>query len=110
MLVTFESKASGDVIMFGDVAHRMMAIMGKEEDGQGIVTVEQLPEAIARLKAAVAVDKQEKRTQEDQFEVAPDGSDRGNPRPFVSLSQRAMPLIELLERSLQKRVPVLWGA
>ena len=105
MLVTFKSKAAGDVIMFGDVAHRMMAIMGKEEGGQGIVTVEQLPEAIARLQAAVAVARQEKRQQEDQFELAPDGSQR----PFVSLSQRATPLVDLLERSLKKEVPVVWG-
>ncbi len=109
MLVTFKSKASGDVIMFGDVAHRMMEIMGKEAGGQGIVTVEKLPEAIALLKAAAAADREAKRSlkEEDlpQLEAAADGSQR----PFVSLSQRAMPLIELLERSLKKQVPVVWG-
>ena len=29
MIVTFQSPASGDVIMFGDVAQRMMKLMGK---------------------------------------------------------------------------------
>ena len=53
MIVTFQSKASGDVIMFGDVAHRMMELMGKEVGDQGIVTVAQLPAALASLKAAI---------------------------------------------------------
>jgi hypothetical protein len=50
VIVTFQSPASGDVIMFGDVAQRMMKLMGKEPTDKGIVTVEQLPEAIARTQ------------------------------------------------------------
>ena len=42
MIVVFKSKASGDVIMFGDVADNMMRAIGKEPTPQGIVTVEQL--------------------------------------------------------------------
>ena len=49
MIVTFQSPASGDVIMFGDVAQRMMKLMGKDVTDKGIVTVEQLPDAINRL-------------------------------------------------------------
>lgn len=109
MIVTFQSKASGDVIMFGDVAHKMMEIMGKDAGDQGIVTVPQLPEALARLKAAIAADKTERQGQteegEPQFEAAADGSRR----PYVNLAQRATPLVELLEWSLKKGVPVVWG-
>ena len=39
MIVTFQSPASGDVIMFGDVAQRMMKLMGKEVTDKGIVTL-----------------------------------------------------------------------
>ena len=46
MIVTFQSQAAGDVIMFGDVARRMMEIMGKDPSDKGILTVEQLPDAI----------------------------------------------------------------
>ncbi len=109
MIVTFQSKASGDVIMFGDVAHKMMEIMGKEAGDQGIVTVEQLPEALARLNAAIAADREANKAaaEEDrpQFELAADGSRR----PYVSLGQRATPLVELLQWSLKKKVPVVWG-
>lgn len=113
MIVTFQSPASGDVIMFGDVAKRMMKLMGKEPTDQGIVTVEQLPDAIARLKAAIEEDKQQRagKSPEDLPQTEPDGSGgRGQgSRPFVTLTQRAVPLLELLEWSLKKQKPVVWG-
>jgi len=109
MIVTFQSPASGDVIMFGDVAHRMMELMGKDPDPKGIVTVEQLPDAITRLRAAIEADKQRLAAMQDderpQFEVG----EGGVKRPFVSLAQRAAPLMELLEWSLKKKKPVVWG-
>jgi len=113
VIVTFQSPASGDVIMFGDVAQRMMKLMGKAATDKGIVTVEQLPEAIARLKAAIDEDKQQRAGLQDEdlprTEPVP-GSGRGtSSRPFVTLTQRAVPLLELLEWSLKKKKPVVWG-
>jgi hypothetical protein len=108
MLIVFKSKAAGDVMMFGDVAHTLMEIMGKSPGPQGIVTVEQLPGAIAKLKAAVAQDKAEKPVvdhDERLFEKTPEGGKR----EYVSLARRAVPLIELLEYSLKEEVPVTWG-
>ena len=113
MIVTFRSPASGDVIMFGDVAQRMMKLMGKDVTDKGIVTVEQLPEAIARLKAAIEEDKQQRAGmhEEDLPETEPVGSGgkASGSRPFVTLTQRAVPLLELLEWSLKKKKPVVWG-
>jgi hypothetical protein len=113
LIVIFQSPASGDVIMFGDVAKRMMKLMGKEPTDKGIVTVEQLPDAIARIKAAIEEDKQQRagRSPEDLPQTEPDGSGgRGQgSRPFVTLTQRAVPLLELLEWSLKKKKPVVWG-
>ena len=113
MIVTFQSPASGDVIMFGDVAQRMMKIMGKDATDKGIVTVEQLPDAIARLKAAIDEDKQQRAglKEEDLPQTEPAGSGSGaqGSRTFVSLTQRAVPLLELLEWSLKKNKPVVWG-
>ena len=117
MIVIFQSPAAGDVIMFGDVAKRMMKLMGKEPTDKGIVTVEQLPDAIARIKAAIEEDKQQRagRNPEDLPQTEPDGSGSGSggrgqgSRPFVTLTQRAVPLLELLEWSLKKQKPVVWG-
>ena len=108
MLIVFKSKAAGDVMMFGDVAHSLMEIMGKDATGKGIITVEQLPGAIARLKASVAQDKAERPVvdhDERLFEKTPEGGKREH----VSLARRAVPLIELLEYSLKEKVPVTWG-
>jgi hypothetical protein len=113
VIVIFKSAAAGDVIMFGDVAQRMMKLMGKDATDKGIVTVEQLPDAIARIKAAIEEDKQQRagKSPEDLPQTEPDGSGgRGQgSRPFVTLTQRAVPLLELLEWSLKKQKPVVWG-
>ena len=109
MIVTFQSPASGDVIMFGDVAHRMMELMGKDPDPKGIVTVEQLPDAIARLRAAVEADKQQRADMRGEDRPQFETGEGGIKRPYVSLAQRAAPLMELLEWSLKKMKPVVWG-
>ena len=109
MIVTFKSPASGDVIMFGDVAHRMMEIMGKEAGDKGIVTVEQLPDAIARLRAAIAADKAQHAGKADEDLPQSEAADGGGKRDYVSLAQRAAPLLELREWSLKKEKPVVWG-
>jgi hypothetical protein len=109
MIVIFQSQAAGDVMMFGDVARRLMEAMGKEPGERGIVTVEQLPDAITRLKALIAADKvaHAGRQEEDlpQFEDA----ESGGKRPYVALGKRAVPLLELLEWALKKGKPVVWG-
>lgn len=113
MIVTFKSAAAGDVIMFGDVAQRMMELMGKEPSEKGIVTVEQLPAAIAHLRAAIAEDKARMAALDEAErpldEPARNGGNGENRRPFVSLYQRATPLLDLLEWALKKQKPVLWG-
>ena len=106
MIVTFQSQASGDVMMFGEVAHQMMEIIGKEVAEKGIVTVEQLPDAIVRLHAAMAANKSEHALNADQPE-----SEREDRKVAVpgSLTQRIVPLLELFERSLKNDKPVVWG-
>ncbi|MEW6515134.1 MAG: DUF1840 domain-containing protein [Pseudomonadota bacterium] len=108
MLVVFKSAASADLLYFGDVAKLMLELMGKEASDRGVVTVEQLPEAIARLAAAVAGDRPEHREHllaDETKEIDPEG----NERPHVSLTRRALPLLEMLKESLKEKEPVTWG-
>ena len=50
MLIVFKSPASGDVIMFEKNGKEMLGVLGKDpSDAKGIVTVEQLPGAIAAV-------------------------------------------------------------
>lgn len=108
MLVTFKSAAAADVIMFGDVAKKLIEIMGKDpSDGKGIVTVEQIPEAMARLRSAIEEDKARQATHNQEEEDAEQGK-TGMAAP-VGLAQRAWPLLDMLEYSQQEAVPVVWG-
>jgi len=102
-MITFQSDASGDVMMFDDVARRMMQLMGKDVTERGVITVEQMPECIARLQAAIAEDRARASTHAD------DEAEETGVAARVSLAQRAIPLVELLERSLEREKPVLWG-
>ena len=105
MLVIFKSPASGDVIMFEKNGKEMLGVLGKDPaDGKGIVTVEQLPGAIATLRQAIADDKARHAGQDDVQEAEPKSGG-----PGVSFFQRAVPLLDLMERSLKDKVPVTWG-
>jgi hypothetical protein len=103
MLVIFKSGACADVMMFGDVAKQMLEIVGKEFGARGVITVDQMPEAIARLRQAVAEDRRLR-------QAAPrEDPDDEESRERVGIGQRALPLIELLECSLREDKAVTWG-
>lgn len=105
MLIIFKSPASGDVIMFEKNGKEMLTVLGKDPaEPKGIITVEQLPSAIATLKEAIATDKarQAEKTDAEEAEAKPAGGG-------VSFFQRAVPLLEILERSLKDKQPVTWG-
>jgi hypothetical protein len=78
----------------------MLSVLGKDPaDAKGIVTVEQLPGAIAAVRAAIDADKArlaESAAAEDDGDAKPAGGG-------VSFFQRAVPLLELLERSSRTR-------
>ncbi len=104
MIIIFKSRAAADVIMLGEVAQRMFEVIGKPFEPQGVITVEELPEAIARLKQAMADDKaaraQPRPAEEERDETRP---------PAISLTQRIVPLLELFEAALKADKAVTWG-
>lgn len=107
-MTTFKSSAAADIMMFDDVATHMIVLMGKEATDKSVITVEQLPVAIAKLEATINSDHEQHRTHllaDDTQEV--DG--HGNERPFVSLTRRVLPLLEMLRTSLKESEPVIWG-
>jgi hypothetical protein len=108
-MIVFRSQAAADIMMFDDVAKRMMAVMGKEESARGIITIEQLPEAIARLKAAIAADKALHAGEQPEDQPDSEPTPSGGKRPYVGFARRAVPLVELLEYSLRDEKPVMWG-
>ena len=100
MIYKFKSQAAGDVIMLGPNGDQMLRLIGHEPVAKGIVDVDQLPAAITALREAVQRDEAPAPDTEDE-----DAAGSGN----VSLRQRLWPVIELFERSLAAKEPVVWG-
>ena len=109
MLYKFKSKATSDLIMLGPDAQRLLKLMGSDAGPKGIFTVEQQPEAIAALEAAIAQD--EARMAEMMAKRVAEGVDvePAAPKEAVSLKRRAQPLLEMLRRSLTAKADVVWG-
>lgn len=106
MLVTFKSAVSGDLSMFEKNAREILSLLGKNpEEARGIVTVDQLLRGNRGTCTAIAADKtlQASLSVDDEKEAGSEVDRK------VSLYQRAAPLLEMLERSVQDREPVTWG-
>lgn len=96
MLVRFDSKA-GSITTFGDVAVKLLKMMGQTGDVPGAILAPDIPAAVERLRRAVSTQR------EPQEGERSDGDD-----PKVGMSQRAFPLIELLERASKMNADVIW--
>lgn len=106
MIYRFSSKATGDVLMTGDVGTRLLHIMGKDVTAKGIIEVAAMPAAAQALAAAVA---------EDEGRLA---QIAGNPGAEVSesadvdsatLRQHAWPLLEMLKQAQAAGEVIVWG-
>jgi cyclopropane-fatty-acyl-phospholipid synthase len=83
---------------------QMLAIVGKEPAAKGIITVAQIPAAIAALDAAiVAHEAVEARRAKDPAQVIDIDGDS------VMLRHRAGPFIDLLRCSAAAGKDVVWG-
>ncbi len=105
MVVTFRSKAAGEIIMLGEHARPILEIAGKalgdRLPARGVFTPEQLPAAIAGLENAFKNAKEPSFDEDDptQTELA---------RQYVGLEQRAFPLLDMMRRANAKGVNVTW--
>lgn len=109
MMITFKSTASNDVLMFDTAAKDFLRCIGKApEEATGIITVEQLPAAIDRVRTAIAADKtQPLKAADNAGKEAANTDDEHTER--VGFAQRAVPMLELMERALAEGAPVVWG-
>ena len=104
MIYKFKSKAAGDVIMLKPAGDHVLRIVGKEPGPRGIVTVAELPAAIAALEAAIRHEAQPPQDDRDEDEK---GDKPAAER--VSLRQRAWPLVEMMRRCHAGGHEIVWG-
>ena len=122
MLIEFKSQATGTITMTGDAGTRILAVIGRSASPKGIITVAQLPAAIAALEAAVAAEKAGQATAPSgakatggQGAGGPSAGRDNNddddeaPAEVVTLAQRAWPLIALFKEALAAKKDVTWG-
>lgn len=104
MLIVFKSAASGDIITFEKNARQLLDALGKDKtENQGIITPPQLASAIKALRDAMQQDVANHASQPTQKHIG------ATETSSVSFHRRAVPLLDMLERSEQEKVPVTWG-
>ena len=104
MIYKFKTQADADVIMLQANGDQILDIVGKEPSTQGIITVAQIPAAIAALEKAI----------KDHEAVEPKRHEHPGPLAGVEgdsimLRHRAGPFIDLLKISAQAGKDVVWG-
>ncbi len=113
MLYKFKSKGTGDLIMLQPNGRRMLEIIGKIGDShgdsdanKGIILPEQMPVALAALSAAVAQEAADRKA------ALARALERNEDPPHfetISLRQRTLPFIEMLQRCEKAGHAIVWG-
>jgi hypothetical protein len=96
VLVRFDSKA-GTLTTFGDVAVKLLKLMGQSGAVPGAILAQDIPAAVSRLRQGIG--------QEPPARAQNNAEEN---EPPVNLGQRAFPLIELLERAAKSGADVIW--
>ena len=100
MLIVFRSTTAASITMFGEVGTALLKLMGQSGVTPGALQGADVGAALARLKAGVAGTPRAPAASDDHDDD--EGADR------IDLSKRAIPLIDLLERSSKAGVDVVW--
>lgn len=101
MLVTFSCPAYADITLFGDVAIRLLKMMGHSGTVPGAFLAEDVQPALERLEAAIKANAQSPGPDEPPARG-------GGDEPAVSLQHRALPVIELLKAAAKAKCNVMW--
>ncbi|QIL81980.1 DUF1840 domain-containing protein [Diaphorobacter sp. HDW4A] len=112
MLYKFKSRSTADLIMLEPTARQILPIIGKDPgDAHGIVTVAQIPGAIAALEAAVDAEENLGRKERDKspdYASTNEEDQQVNEGEIIGLRQRAVPFIDMLRRSAAENNDVVW--
>ncbi len=101
MLIKFKSLAHADVIMFGDVGLQLIKLMGRTETVPSAIKPEDIPQALKLLLEGVSAEDAAIKETESQ-DVEDEDVEQ------VSVHNRALPLIELLNAAKNADAAVMW--
>ncbi|MDP5031276.1 MAG: DUF1840 domain-containing protein [Paraglaciecola sp.] len=100
MLVIFSSQVSANITMFGDIAVQLLKMMGHSGTVPSAILAKDVPAALANLEAALGATEQQSESEKPE--------DENEETSFVSLSHRALPLIDLLKAAIKEDCNVQW--
>ena len=103
MLITFRSKAAGNITLFGDVAVALLRLMGQSGGVPGAIPAADVGRALNQLREGL-----KNRPAPPPLPERDERDDGERPERPVPLEHRAMPLIEFLERSMKANADVIW--
>lgn len=109
MLIIFQSKSAAEVLMFAQHALPILKAAGKpygdELPERGVITRDQLAEAISGIERAMAITKET----DENPDTDDDNDDKVHPMTEpVSFRRRAYPLLAMLRLAHEKQEDVLW--
>ena len=117
MLFEFKSRATGSVVMTADVGKKVLPLIGKSPDPQGIITVNRtdktgdavaLEAACKRENQLAAAAKDKAKGAASQDAVA-GGDDPEDDPHLIGICQRVYPLIEMLKEAHTAGKDITWG-
>ena len=99
MLIRFKGEHTGSFIMFGDIAKQLLRMMGTTGNDQGALREEDVPQALARLEAAIK-----------PYQGATESADNEQEEETnnVGLATRAAPLLDLLRLAKKNGGYIMW--
>ncbi|MCS0323538.1 DUF1840 domain-containing protein [Vibrio diabolicus] len=105
MLITFRCHSHSNVTMFGDIAIKMIKMMGHSGSVPGAISAQDIPDALSRLTSALAAQEVIEKNNSQATE-----EDEEQEEQTVSLGRRAFPLIELLKSAIKEECEVMWDS
>lgn len=97
MLVTFSTSRYSDIMLFGDIAEQLLHFMGHSGTVPGAILADDVPQALQHLQQSLST----------TVDTAGGEDGEGNPA-LVSLKNRALPLVKLLESAINNHSDVMW--
>ena len=104
MLITFYCQEYENITMFGNVAKRLLTMMGHSATIPGAILAQDIPQALSRLQQGIEQEKlKNQRVTKEEAKKDQDDDDFE-----VSLAIRALPLIKMLQAASKNQCNVMW--
>jgi hypothetical protein len=109
MIYKFKSKVTGDLIMLEANGQAVLKIIGKADPDtltKGILLPEDMPAAILALENAITLEESAHAEAAKKAQATGHGATKPN---AISLRQRCVPFIQMLQRCHKAGKEVVWG-